>query len=57
MFQENIRLVIFEKIPHDLKLCEMEEGIILSYRFYFLIAQAFLFFEENIVWKISLGFI
>jgi len=33
------------------------KGIILSHTFYFLIAQAFFFLEENIVWKISLGFI
>ena len=56
MFQENIGLVIFWK-PHGLKPCELEKGIILSHRFYFLIAQAFLFLEENIVLKILLGFI
>ena len=56
MFQENIGLVIFGKIPHGLKPCELKKGIILSCKFYFLIAQAFPFLEENIVLKILLGF-
>jgi len=46
VFQENIGLVIFGKIPHGLKPCDLKKGIILSHRIYFLIAQAFLFFEK-----------
>ena len=57
MFQENIGLIVFGIIPCDFKPCELEKGIILSHRSYFLIAQALLFFEENIVLKILLGFI
>jgi len=48
-FKKNIALVIFGKIPHGLKPCDLEKGIIISHRFYFLIAQAFFFFDENIL--------
>jgi len=36
----------FWKNTAQLKPSESEKGIILSHRFYFLIVQAFLFFEE-----------
>jgi len=38
-----------EKYHTVLKPCDLEKGIILAHRFYFLIAQAFLFLMKNIV--------
>jgi len=57
VFWENIGLLFFGIIPCDFKPCDLEKRNYSSHRFYFLIAQAFLFFEENIVLKILLGFI
>ena len=37
VFQEHIGLEIYGKIPHGFKPCDLEKGIIMSHRFYFLI--------------------
>jgi len=49
--------LLFGKIPHGLKPCDLEKGSIVSHRFYFLIAQAFLFFDEKYCVEFLLGFI
>jgi len=48
---------LFEKTPHGLKPCDLKKGIIVSHRFYFLRAQAFLFFDEKYYVEFLLDFI
>jgi len=47
--QEYIGLEFLGKILHGFKPCEIEKGMFLTHRFYFLIAQAFLFLIKNII--------